>query len=65
MRQLGGAGSSLNSDGVQSALGGLSGASGGKLDLGAIVSQLDGGGLATMAKFGTEVCTLGMRVASA
>lgn len=50
MQQLGGAGSSLNSDGVQSALGSLLGASGGKLDLGSIVSQLDGGGLAAMAK---------------
>lgn len=50
-KQLGGAGNNLNASAVQDALGSLlGGGKGGGIDLGAIVSQLDGGGLASLAK---------------
>ena len=48
--KLGANGGALNEGTVASALGGLLGSSDGKIDLGSIISKLDGGGLASLAQ---------------
>ena len=48
--KLGASGDGLNEGAVSGALGGLLGSGDGNIDLGSIISKLDGGGLATLAK---------------
>lgn len=50
MQKLGGSAGGLSEGAVGKALGGLLGGSSGDIDLGSIISKLDGGGLASMAQ---------------
>jgi len=50
IRKLGGSGTGLNEGVVAKALAGLLGDNAGNIDLGSIISKLDGGGLASLAQ---------------
>ena len=50
IQKLGGSAGGLSEGAVGKALGGLLGSSGGDIDLGSIISKLDGGGLASLAQ---------------
>ena len=50
MQKLGGSAGGLSEGAVAKALGGLLGGRNGDIDLGSIISKLDGGGLASLAK---------------